>query len=91
MAFIVPCTLPLTKQRWIKNNKLIAFHVKAGGIPESPIDGSHNRFPAGAVDNFLAEEWDINSNITVGAFRAPGSNFMASAEQSFLDELAETR
>jgi isoquinoline 1-oxidoreductase beta subunit len=72
-----------------KDNKLIAFHVKAGGIPESPIDGSHNRFPAGAVDNFLAEEWEINSNITIGAFRAPGSNFMASAEQSFLDELAE--
>lgn len=72
-----------------KDNKLIAFHVKAGGIPESPIDGSHNRFPAGAVDHFLAEEWEINSNITIGAFRAPGSNFMASAEQSFLDELAE--
>jgi len=72
-----------------KDNKLIAFHVKAGGIPESPIDGSHNRFPAGAVDHYLAEEWEINSNITVGAFRAPGSNFMASAEQSFLDELAE--
>ncbi len=72
-----------------KDNNLIAFHVKAGGIPESPIDGSHNRFPAGAVDNYLAEEWEINSNITIGAFRAPGSNFMASAEQSFLDELAE--
>lgn len=72
-----------------KDNNLIAFHVKAGGIPESPIDGSHNRFPAGAVDHFLAEEWEINSNITIGAFRAPGSNFMASAEQSFLDEVAE--
>lgn len=72
-----------------KDNKLIAFHVKAGGIPESPIEGSYNRFPAGAVDNYLAEEWEINSNITIGAFRAPGSNFMASAEQSFLDELAE--
>jgi isoquinoline 1-oxidoreductase beta subunit len=70
------------------NNKLLALHVKAGGIPESPIH--ENRFPAGAIDHYLAESWEIESNITVGAFRAPGSNFMASAEQSFLDELAET-
>ena len=69
-------------------NNLIAFHVKAGGIPESPI--AQNRFPAGAIDNYLAESWEKKSNITIGAFRAPRSNFMASAEQSFLDELAET-
>jgi len=69
------------------NNNLIAFHVKAGGIPESPLHA--NRFPAGAVDNYLAEDWTIASNITVGSFRAPRSNFMAAAEQSFLDELAE--
>ena len=31
----------------------------------------------------------IPSNITIGAFRAPRSNFNAAAEQSFLDELAE--
>ena len=41
------------------------------------------------MDNYLAEEWSIPSNITVGAFRAPRSNFMAGAEQSFLDEVAE--
>ena len=69
------------------NNKLLALHVKAGGIPETPIHA--NRFPAGAIDNYLAEGWQIESNITVGAFRAPGSNFIAAAEQSFLDELAE--
>ena len=69
------------------NKNLIAFHVKGGGIPESPIHA--NRFPAGAVDNYLAESWAIPSNITIGAFRAPRSNFNAAAEQSFLDELAE--
>jgi len=68
------------------DNNLIAFHVKAGGIPETPMEA--NRFPAGAVDNYLAESWTINSNITTGSFRAPRSNFMAAAEQSFLDELA---
>ncbi len=66
---------------------LIGFHVIAGGIPESPLHA--NRFPAGAIDNYLAEEWTIPSNITIGAFRAPRSNFIAGAEQSFLDELAE--
>ena len=70
------------------NNNLIGFHVRAGGIPESPLDA--DRFPAGAVDNYLAESWTINSNITTGSFRAPRSNFIAAAEQSFLDELAET-
>ena len=69
------------------NNKLTAFHVNAGGIPESPLFA--NRFPAGAIDNYLAESWTLDSNISTGAFRAPRSNFIAGAEQSFLDELAE--
>jgi isoquinoline 1-oxidoreductase beta subunit len=69
------------------NKNLIGFHVKGGGIPEHPVHA--NRFPAGAVDNYLAEGWQIPSNITIGAFRAPRSNFNAAAEQSFLDELAE--
>jgi isoquinoline 1-oxidoreductase subunit beta len=69
------------------NKNLIAFHVKGGGIPEHPIHA--NRFPAGAVDNYLAEGWEIPTNITIGAFRAPRSNFNAAAEQSFLDEVAE--
>ena len=70
-----------------KDNNLIAFHVKGGGVPEHPV--AANRFPAGAVDNYLAEGWQLDSNITIGAFRAPRSNFIAGAEQSFLDELAE--
>ena len=70
-----------------KNNNLIAFHVKAGGIPESPL--AANRFPAGAVDHYLAESWELESNISTGAFRAPRSNFIAGAEQAFLDEVAE--
>ena len=70
-----------------ENNNLTAIHIKAGGVPESPL--FKDRFPAGAIDNYMAEEWSIPSNITTGAFRAPRSNFMAGAEQSFLDEVAE--
>ncbi|MBI1769145.1 MAG: xanthine dehydrogenase family protein molybdopterin-binding subunit [Bacteroidetes bacterium] len=69
------------------NSNLIAFHVRAGGIPESPLFA--NRFPAGAIENYLAEEWSMESNISIGAFRAPRSNFIAGAEQAFLDEVAE--
>ena len=69
------------------DNKLTALHVKAGGIPESPLFA--NRFPAGALDHYLAEDWTEETNITTGAFRAPQSNFIAGAEQSFLDEVAE--
>jgi isoquinoline 1-oxidoreductase beta subunit len=71
-----------------KDNNVTAIHVIGGGIPESPLH--ENRFPAGVFDNYLAESWDMPSNITIGAYRAPRSNFNASAEQSFLDELAET-
>lgn len=70
-----------------ENNNLIAFSVNGGGIPESPLFA--NRFPAGAVENYLAEEWTLPTNISVSAWRAPRSNFIAGAEQSFLDEVAE--
>jgi isoquinoline 1-oxidoreductase subunit beta len=72
-----------------QDNNLIAYQVKGGGIPESPIGFAQNRFPAGAVDNYLAEEWKLDSNITIGAFRAPRSNFLGAVEQAFLDEVAE--
>jgi isoquinoline 1-oxidoreductase beta subunit len=71
------------------NNNMTAFHVNAGGIPDSPVVNA-NSFPAGAVENYLVEDWNVNSNITVGSFRGPRHNFYAGAEQSFLDEVAET-
>ncbi len=70
-----------------EDNKLTALHVNAGGLSDSPLYA--NRFPAGTIDNYLAESWTVDSNITIGSFRAPRSNFIACAEQSFLDELAE--
>jgi len=69
-----------------KDNHLIGLHIKGGGVPENTIHA--NRFPAGAVDNYRAEGFQIPSNISIGAFRAPRSNFIATAEQCFLDELA---
>jgi isoquinoline 1-oxidoreductase subunit beta len=71
-----------------KDNNLVAFSVRGAGTHGSPV--FENRFPAGAVENYLAENHTLDSNITTGAWRAPKSNFIACAEQSFLDEVAET-
>ena len=68
-------------------NNLTAFSVHGSGIHESPV--YENRFPAGTVDHFLALKSTIDSNISTGAWRAPRSNFIAGAEQAFLDEVAE--
>lgn len=70
-----------------ENNNLIAFHIRGVGAQGSPVFA--NRYPAGTVDNYLAEEHGMASNISTGAWRAPRSNFIAGAEQSFLDEVAE--
>ncbi len=69
------------------DGELTAFHVRAAGVHEGP--AFPDRFPAGAVENYLAENLSLDSNISTGAWRAPRSNFIAGAEQSFLDEVAE--
>lgn len=69
------------------DNNLIAFQAKGAGTHGSPLFA--NRYPAGAVDNYLVTEGTQDSNISTGAWRAPRSNFIACAEQSFLDEVAE--
>jgi isoquinoline 1-oxidoreductase beta subunit len=48
-----------------------------------------NNFPSGAVDNLLIDSVEHKSPITTGAWRAPITNFLAFAEQSFLDEVAQ--
>jgi isoquinoline 1-oxidoreductase subunit beta len=47
-----------------------------------------DNFPAGAVDNLLIQSSDHKSPITTGPWRAPITNFLAYAEQAFLDEVA---
>lgn len=70
-----------------KDGNMIAFSVEGVGLPEGPV--FPNRFPAGAVDNYLAEKKMSSTNISTGAWRAPRSHFTAGAEQQFLDEVAE--
>ncbi|GAB3500118.1 xanthine dehydrogenase family protein molybdopterin-binding subunit [Spirosoma knui] len=48
-----------------------------------------DNFPSGAVDNLLIDSVDHKSPITTGPWRAPITNFLAFAEQSFIDEVAQ--
>src|SRR5439155_2960754 len=45
-------------------------------------------FPAGLVDNLLLGQTNIETMIPTGPMRAPFSNAIAFASQSFLDEVA---
>lgn len=67
---------------------LIGFSLRGVGLNAGNSTRQDN-FPAGAVPNVLIESIDYKSPITTGPWRAPITNFLASAEQSFLDEVAE--
>lgn len=70
-----------------ENGKMVAFVAKGAGIPGSPM--FEDRFPAGTVDHYQIENINLDTNVSTGAWRAPRSNFVAGAEQSFIDEIAE--
>ncbi|MGC6431564.1 MAG: molybdopterin cofactor-binding domain-containing protein [Jejuia sp.] len=73
----------------IKNGKLTGYHLKEAAINGNMYGLIPNFFPAGALENYQVDTANYKSNITTGAWRAPYTNFLASAEQSFFDELAE--
>ena len=73
----------------IKDNKITGYHVTEAGITDNMYDLIPNFFPAGSIANYQVDIANYQSNITVGAWRAPVTNFHAVAEQSFFDELAQ--
>lgn len=66
---------------------MIGYKLKGVGM-NAGNSTRENNFPSGAVDNVLIESIDYRSSITTNAWRAPITNFLAYAEQSFLDEVA---
>ncbi|HEY0651527.1 MAG TPA: molybdopterin cofactor-binding domain-containing protein [Chryseosolibacter sp.] len=70
-----------------KDNNLIGYKLRGVGINAGNCTREDN-FPSGAVDNLLIESVEHKSPITTGAWRAPITNFLAYAEQSFIDEVA---
>lgn len=73
----------------IKDGEITGYHLKEAAINSNMYGLIANFFPAGAIPNYQIDVANYNSNITTGAWRAPYTNFLAFAEQSFFDELAE--
>lgn len=73
----------------IKDGKITAYHLKEAAVNSNMYGLIPNFFPAGAIENYKVDVATYKSNITTGAWRAPYTNFLAFAEQSFFDELAE--
>jgi isoquinoline 1-oxidoreductase beta subunit len=70
------------------SGNLIGYKLRGVGINAGNPTREDN-FPAGAVENLLIDSHDYASPITTGAWRAPITNFLAFAEQSFIDEVAK--
>ena len=70
------------------NGNLIGYKCRGVGI-NSGNPTREDNFPSGAVDNLLIETVEHTSPITTGAWRAPITNFLAYAEQAFIDEVAQ--
>jgi isoquinoline 1-oxidoreductase subunit beta len=66
---------------------LIGYKLRGVGINAGNCTRENN-FPSGAVENLLIESVEHKSPITTGAWRAPITNFLAFAEQAFIDEVA---
>lgn len=71
------------------SGNMIGYKLRGVGINSGNPTREHN-FPSGAVDNLLIDSVEHDSPITTGAWRAPITNFLAFAEQAFLDEVAHT-
>jgi isoquinoline 1-oxidoreductase beta subunit len=72
----------------LKEGKVTGYHLKEAAVGSNMYGSIPNFFPAGCVSNYKVETGNYKSNITTGAWRAPYTNFLAFAEQSFFDELA---
>jgi isoquinoline 1-oxidoreductase beta subunit len=71
-----------------KEGNMTGYKLRGVGMNAGNCTRQDN-FPSGAVDNLLIESIEHKSSITTNAWRAPITNFLAFAEQSFLDEVAE--
>ncbi|GAA4271877.1 molybdopterin cofactor-binding domain-containing protein [Aquimarina gracilis] len=73
----------------VKDGKITGYHLKEASINSNMYGLIPNFFPAGAIENYQVDVAAYDSKITTGAWRAPYTNFLSFAEQSFFDELAE--
>ena len=72
----------------LKDGKVTGYLLKEATVNGNMYGLIPHFFPAGCIPNYKVETGNYSSNITTGAWRAPYTNFLAFAEQSFFDELA---
>lgn len=68
------------------SNHLVGFSTNGKTVRAGDINAAE--FPAGLVENLVIGQSDIETTIPTGPMRAPFSNAIAFASQSFLDEVA---
>jgi len=73
----------------IKDGKITGYHLKEAAINGNMYGLIPHFFPAGCIPNYKVSTGNYKSKMTTGAWRAPYTNFLAFAEQSFFSELAE--
>ncbi|NJB69863.1 isoquinoline 1-oxidoreductase beta subunit [Saonia flava] len=73
----------------VKNGEITGYHLKEASFNSNMYGLIPHFFPAGAVENYQVDVANYKSDISTGPWRAPYTNFLASAEQSFFSELAE--
>ena len=71
-----------------EKGNVTAYYLRGVGL-NAGNNVRQDNFPVGAIENVLIESVNQNSAITTGPWRAPITNFLAYAEQAFLDEIAE--
>lgn len=73
----------------LKDGTVTGYRLTEAAINSNMYGLIANFFPAGAIPNLKIQGGTYESSITTGAWRAPYTNFLAFAEQSFFDEVAK--
>ncbi|WP_172826855.1 molybdopterin cofactor-binding domain-containing protein [Flammeovirga sp. SJP92] len=73
----------------LKNGQLTGYQLKEAIVNNNGMNkGIAKFFPFGAVDHYLAESANVPADVTTLWWRAPITNFLGFATESFMDELA---
>lgn len=73
----------------VKDGKITGYHLKEASSNSNMYGLIPNFFPAGAISNLKVEVASFDSDISTAPWRAPYTNFLGYAEQTFFDELFE--
>jgi len=68
-------------------NEIVAWHINAAVLSGGRASNA-NGFPASGIANYRVDNHSLPTNIQTGPWRAPTSNSVAFADESFLDEIA---